>query len=165
MLLKELIGLLDKDKVDNLVLYLFCKNKEGMNSYKIGIMRQEDSVNAILEKYGDYTIDHFSIVSSKKHKAVSDYITPDYEVLDVTITSGQEVCDDCDEVKDNIAKETINDTIKILNNINTINRMPLDQTAADLMTAAACMNRAHSISDFLEFIYHNGYTIGLAKNK
>lgn len=164
MLLKELIGLIDEDKVENLILYLYCKNEEGMNSYKIGIMKQEDSLNAILEKYGDYTIEHLSIVSSKKHKAVSDYISPDYEVLDVTVIPSKEVCK-CDEVKDNIAKETIKDTINILNNIKTINRTPLDQTATDLMTAAACMNRCHSISDFLEFIYHNGYKIGLVKKE
>ena len=165
MLLKELIELIDEDKVENLILYLYNKDKEF--SYGIFMMKQEDSVNSIFKKYGDYTIDHFSIVSSRKHRAAYDFVGPGYEVLDVTIsdciTPDREVCD-C-EVKDNVAKETIKDTINILNNINTINSVPVDQTAVDLMTAATCMNRNRSINDFLEFIYHNGYKIGLTKDK
>ena len=165
MLLKELMELIDEDKVENLVLYLYNKDKEF--SYEICMMKQEDSVNSIFKKYGDYTIDHFSIVSSRKHRAVYDFAGPGYEVLDVTIsdciTPDREVCD-C-EVKDNIAKETIKDTINILNNINAINSVPVDKTAANLMIAASYMDRCHSIYDFLEFIYHNGYKIVLAKDK
>jgi len=162
MLLKELMKLIDEDKVENLVLYLYNKDKEF--SYGIFMMKQEDSVNSIFKKYGDYTIDHFSIVSSRKHRAAYDFVGPGYEVLDVTIsdciTPDKEVCD-CDKAKDTTKKTyTYKDPANI-----TINGVQVDETAIDLMSAASYMNKCDSIPDFLEFIYHNGYKIGLTKDK